>query len=120
MFWHFGAKERIIRIFNDEDFYDHTESLFKKSGVLKLIVTYELNVAVHLFENNLFEDFCSNYSYHTRHALYLVPDLQRLTTTQHSTKLNGPLIWNPVPDPIKRSATSSLFKFRYKKHLLDS
>ena len=71
-----------------------------------------------MFEARYSGIFDRNHRYSTRSYYDLVPFQARLTVTKNSLKVCGPNIWNSIPLEIRNSPTLSIFKNRYKKHLL--
>ena len=75
---------------------------------------------MHMFEARHSGIFDRNHHYATRSYRNLVPFDARLTITENSLRVSGPNVWNSIPQEIRDVPTLSIFKNRYKKHLLSS
>ena len=116
----FLLQKRAVRLICNESFLAHTDPLFYRTSILKLYDIYRLNVAMYMFEARHSGIFDRNHHYETRTAQNLVPYDARLTITENSLRVRGPNIWNSIPQDIRDLPTISIFKSRYKKHLLSS
>ena len=114
----FLLQKRAVRLICNESFLAHTDPLFFRTGILKLHDIYRLNVAMHMFEARHSGIFDRNHHYATRSYRNLVPFDARLTITENSLRVSGPNVWNSIPQEIRDVPTLSIFKTRYKKHLL--
>ena len=113
-------QKRAVRIICNESFLAHTDPLFFRTGILKIHDIYRLNVALYMFEARHSGIFDRNHHYTTRSYQDLVPFSNRLNVTGNSLMVNGPCIWNNIPQEIRNVPTLSIFKNRYKKHLLST
>ena len=116
----FLLQKRAVRLICNESFLAHTDPLFSRTGILKVHDIYRLNVALYMFEARHSGIFDRNHQYATRSYQDLVPFNNRLTVTGNSLRVNGPIIWNTIPQEIRNLPTLSIFKKRYKKHLLST
>ena len=116
----FLLQKRAVRLICNDSFLAHTDPLFFRTGILKLHDIYRLNVALYMFEARHSGIFNRNHHYATRSYQDLVPFDNRLTVTGNSLRVSGPIIWNSIPQDIRSLPSLSIFKNRYKKHLLAS
>ena len=107
-----------MRLICNESFLAHTDSLFFRTGILKLHDIYRLNVALYMFDARHSGIFDRNHHYATRSYEELVPFNNRLTVTGHSLNVIGPRLWRDIPQDIRNAPSISIFKKKYKKHLL--
>ena len=61
-----------------------------------------------------------SHSHDTRSRTDATLAFQRLSQCQRSLTYNGPKIWNSIPINIKNSPSISIFKNRFKHHLLEN
>ena len=73
-----------------------------------------------MYEHNTLAQFISPHDYPTRGHDDLRPQSARLTLTQNSISVDGPNIWNSIPEIIRSLPSHNSFKFRYKEFLLFS
>ena len=116
----FLLQKRAVRLICNESFLAHTDPLFFRTGILKLHDIYRLNVGLYMFEARHSGIFDRNHHYATRSYEDLVPFNHRLTATGNSLKVIGPRFWRDIPQEIRNVPTLSIFKNRYKKHLLST
>ena len=112
-------QKKAIRIINNKPFDAHTNELFYSSGIIKLMDINKLNLSAFMYKNKNNLSFMRDSSHNTRNQNSLLPAFQRLTISQQSVNYSGPLLWNSIPVSIKESPSLSIFKKRYKKHLID-
>ena len=113
-------QKRAIRIINRRPYRDHTNPLFYASKILKINDIFKFRVCDYFFSNNLSTEFSRNHEHHTRNRGSLIPDFNRLTSTQRSISYIGPSFWNSLPPEIKLSQSRSVFKNRLKSYLISS
>ena len=111
-------QKRAIRIINKSSFLAHTDPLFHSNNILKVHDLYKFYVGVYMYDNWEAESFVVTHNYNTRNLNSLVPGAARLTVTQNSLSVIGPNVWNSIPLIIRDSPTKSIFKNRFKAHLL--
>ena len=99
-------------------FLDHTDPLFSSNKILKIHDLYKLNIALYMYERSDNDAFQRDHHYDTRNRNELRPHRPRLTATENSLKVIGPIIWNSIPGNIQNSLTRSSFKYQYKNNLL--
>ena len=114
----FLLQKRAVRLICGESFLAHTDPLFSRTNILKFHDIYRLNIALYMFEARHSGIFDRNHRYSTRSYDDLVPFQARLTATKNSLRVCGPNIWNSIPLEIRNLPTISIFKNRYKKHLI--
>ena len=114
-------QKRIIRIISGAEYLAHTSPLFKSLKILKFQDIYRFRVAIYAFKNKieLASRHSRNHNYNTRNRANLLPDFERLQTTQKSILCQAPNIWNSIPENLKQLPSVSLFKKHYKKYLLE-
>ena len=113
-------QKKAIRIINRRPFRDHTNPLFLNSKILKVNDIFKFRVCEYFYANNLSAQFSRNHEHHTRNRETLIPDFQRLTSTQRSISFVGPSFWNSIPNEIRNSRSRSIFKNRLKNFLISS
>ena len=75
---------------------------------------------MYMFEARHSGIFDRTHQYSTRSYQDLVPFDARLTVTENSLRVSGPNTWNGILPEIRDAPTLSIFKKRYKKHLLSA
>ena len=73
-----------------------------------------------MYDNWEAESFAVTHDHNTRNRNSLAPGAARLTVTQNSLSVIGPNVWNSIPLIIRDSPTKTIFKTRFKAHLLSS
>ena len=116
----FLLQKRAVRLICNESFLAHTDPLFFRTGILKLHDIYKLNIALYMFDARHSGIFDRNHHYATRSYQELNPFSNRLTVTENSLRVCGPIIWNSIPQEIRNVPSVSIFKNKYKKHLLST
>ena len=114
----FLLQKRAVRLICDESFLAHTDPHFSRTNILKFHDIYRLNIALYMFEARHSGIFDRNHRYSTRSYYDLVPFHARLTATKNSLRVCGPNIWNTIPQEIRNLPTISIFRNRYKEHLI--
>ena len=113
-------QKKAVRIINRKPFGYHTNQLFINNNILKIEDIYKYNVGKHMYkhwrDNGLWST--SQTSYNTRSRNVVVPQFQRLTSTQKSMKFIGPKIWNQIPNDIRQASSLEVFKRLYKAYLI--
>ena len=113
-------QKRAIRNLHNVPARTHTNPLFLQSKILKLDDIYKFRICEYFYVNELEKNYLRNHSHDTRHRSSLVPEFQRLTTTQRSINYAGPTFWNSLPNDIKNSSSRKSFKTSLCNYLLDS
>ena len=116
----FLLQKRAVRLICNESFLAHTDPLFFRTGILKIHDIYKLNVALYMFDARHSGIFDRNHPYETRSYHDLTPFNSRLRVTENSLRVSGPNIWSRIPQDIRDEPSISIFKSRYKKHLLSN
>ena len=87
---------------------------------LKIDEIYKFKVSCNLFLNSDHSNFERTHNFNTRNRNLLLPNFQRLTTTQRSLTFAAPNIWNQLPDSLKDSPSFPIFKRNLKKYFIAS
>ena len=126
----FISQKKIIRIFiTFSDYYAHTNPLFTKLKLLKLceIYSYFMCILIYKYINsqlpsNIFDAFftltTSIHDYKTRHHSNLRPALHNTKASSFCIRVQGPKIWNSIPQDIKDCKLLNPFKYKLKNYLL--
>ena len=113
-------QKRAIRIINKSTFLAHTDPLFHSNKILKVQDLYKLNVGLYMYDNLEPGRYSVTHDYDTRNRNSLVPSRARITASDSSLSVAGPIIWNSVPLSIQQSPTKNIFKNSFKAHLLSN
>ena len=118
----FLLQKRIIRSITKSDYLAHSKPLFKKCKALNIFDLNKLYMSKLFFKNpaKYQEPRRVNHPHQTRNQLLLRPQRCATTLARNSFLSRGPLVYNEVPDTIKRSNTINSFKLKLKKHLLSA
>ena len=122
-------QKKAIRIITHSQYYAHCNPLFCKLGILDVIDMHNFYIAVFMFScfngnlptflSTCFNLNCDVHNCNTRNALnYHLPKI-RTTCMKNSLFFKGPLIWNCIPQEIKKCKALNLFKIKYKQFLLN-
>ena len=87
-------QKRALRIMNNTEFRSHTNELFYTNKILKIRDIYNFQVAIYMFNGTTDTSFERNHDYNTRFRNNMLPEYQRLVSTQRSLRYVGPTIWN--------------------------
>ena len=110
--------KRIIRTISNAGFLEHTSPLFSQLRILKLDDIYKFNLLLLTHKRVYTGSFNIQHSINTRHRNLAVPEFQRLTKTQQSSKFMGPYLWNTLPLEIKNLQNFTSFKIKLKRYFL--
>ena len=113
-------QKRAVRIVNKKPYLYHSNPLFLSSNFLKIDEIYKFKVSCNLFLNSDHSNFERTHNFNTRNRNLLLPNFQRLTTTQRSLTFAAPNIWNQLPDSLKDSPSFPIFKRNLKKYFIAS
>ena len=113
-------QKRAVRVVNKKPYLEHTNPLFLSSNFLKINEIYKFKVSCNLFLNFEQNNFDRTHDFNTRNRNLLLPNFQRLTTTQQSLTFTAPSIWNQLPDELKSSRSFPIFKRNLKKYFIAS
>ena len=117
----FRLQKKIIRIITKQNYFEHTQPLFKSSHILKIFDINLLQIAIYMFKlshntsNNI---LLPQHHYPTRTHDNLIIPLHTLTIFQHSLAYLGPKTWNSLPSHIRSLPTINTFKNHFKKHII--
>lgn len=111
-------QKRIIRTIADAEFLAHTSPLFKKLKLLNLTDLYNFQAVVdtHLKIQKGF--YKIEHNVETRNCNMAKPKSHMLTRTRQSITVNGPTLWNSLPDEIRSITSIISFKKNLKAHYL--
>ena len=125
----FISQKKIIRIITFSDYYAHTNPLFTKLKLLKLCEIYSYFMCIFIYKyinsqlpSNIFDAFftltTSIHDYKTRHHSNLRPALHNTKASSFCIRVQGPKIWNSIPQDIKDCKLLNPFKYKLKNYLL--
>ena len=112
-------QKRALRIINNTEFRSHTNELFYSNKILKIRDIYNFHVAQIMYNGTMDISFERQHNYSTRFVNDLLPEYQRLVSTQRSLRYMGPTIWNQLPSRIKNSESFPIFKRALKDFLIE-
>ena len=112
--------KRIIRTICNSNKNDHTEPLFYRLRLLKLIDIYKYFISVHMYNSYNRNQYRVSHSVNTRNRQLAVPVFHRLEGSQHAVSFSGPTIWNTLPLEIRNSDSLNRFKKALKNYFIDS
>ena len=110
-------QKKAIRIVCNKPYIYPTNELFYNNRILKVPDIHLYNVGIYMFKKIGNGEFSTS-NYPTRSVNSLIPQFQRLTSTQRSIFYTGPKIWNAIPVDIKNSPSILSFKRNYKSYLI--
>ena len=121
-------QKKCIRIINKTSYLEHTEPLFKKTGLLKINQVYLLNCAKFMHKcinTNLFLAFkdklhynASIHRYNTRIGYQLRQPFEKLNKCINSFFISGIKLWNDLPSSTRDIKDILTFKKSVKLFLL--
>ena len=111
-------QKRCIRLVCNAPYLSHSNPLFISTKVLKLADMYNYEVASFVFDIKSDPLFNLNHSYQTRNSNLSIPNVPRLTLTQHSIYFKGVQFWNSLPNEIRSINRKSLFQRQLKEYLV--
>ncbi|XP_061710667.1 uncharacterized protein LOC133520314 [Cydia pomonella] len=118
----FVMQKRAVRIMTGKPSDAPARDLFRDLNILPLPCLYLYQVAVFTHENlNKFKLKGTNDNYHLRsnaHKNRLIADPHRLAKSQRSVYCAGPSVYNRLPDSIRNTATTAVFKCKLKMWLM--
>ena len=112
-------QKRIVRNITKSEFLDHTDPLFRKTGILKISDIHRYLLSIYVFKNK--DHFLSHeniHNYATRNKSKLCPLFQRLDLSQRCVEFSGSLIWNSLPSNIVNLKSLSSFKKEIKSYFV--
>ena len=125
-------QKRVLRLITFLEYREHTNPFFIKFNILKLqdLVSFNNALFVYNFSTgnlpNTFESFVTliknQHNYQTRLASKSSFALPKLRTNygKFNIRFAGAKVWNSIDENIKDVPSSSIFKSKLKKHLLNS
>ena len=113
-------QKRIIRNITRSDFLAHSKPLFKKCNVLNIFDINKLYMGTRFFKNptKYAVPLEIHHQHNTRNRNQLRPARFTTTLMRNSFLIQGPTIYNEIPNEIKQSTSVSSFKWKFKKYLL--
>jgi hypothetical protein len=112
-------QKKIVRTITNSDFLAHTSPLFYQTKILRVKDVYRLNLGIHMYKEHSSNNISYPlHCYNTRTRNNASVRFQRLAQCQRSLSFNGPQCWNSIPIDIRMSTSLSIFKKRFKEHLL--
>ena len=127
-----SLQNKIIRIISTTNNRPSTDknSLFHSLKLLKLNDINKLQQCNLLYRClnsqlppkfcNLFTPVSSVHNFNTRSANHIYIPKHRKMIFQHNIRYTGPKIWNDLPEQIKKSLSTTSFKYRMKKMLISA
>ena len=112
-------QKKAVRLITNSNYLAHTNPLYVKTNILKIndIHTYLLAVqgfkSRHIYNNTPHE-------YDTRNRDNLIPEFQRLSSSQNSISYTVPTVWNNLPTYVKQCQSLPLFKSQLRRHLINA
>ena len=120
----FRLQKKIMRIITNNDYFEHTQPLFKNNSILKLFDINKLQIAIYMYKlqhnnhNRTNTTLQPQHNYPTRTRNNLIIPAHNLTIYQHSLSYLGPKIWNAFPQEIKTKQSLYTFIKHYKNYII--
>ena len=112
-------QKRAVRTITNAGFRDHTDPLFKRLKLLKVLDIYKLQLGIHMYHARNRGEYASRSSVHTRGSVHDAHyDVRSLSTTQHAVSYAGPKFWNTLPLEIRSINSFKRFKKSLKENLI--
>ena len=109
-----------IRILADLGFRDSCREAFQYLKILTVASTYIYEVCFYVFKNrSIFMQNAVPHDHNTRHKSDLQPDPHITSLYQKSIQYNGCKLFNYLPQGIRESSSSYIFKRKLKNYLLE-
>ena len=113
-------QKNIIRTITDSDRIAHTNPLFLKLKFLKLNDLYKYQAVLDTRAKILAGKYKVTHGRNTRFSQLALPRFHRLSRTQQSVSFNGPLLWNELPEELRKMTSLSIFKNKLKSFYLQN
>ena len=115
-------QKRIIRSVTKSDYLAHSKPLFKKNEALTIFDINKLYLIKRYFKNpeKYIEPRMFPHPHNTRSQNVLRPGQFATTLAMLSFLNQGPMIYNEIPNEIKKSTTVQSFKRKLRDHFLQS
>ena len=112
-------QKKLIRIITNSDYLEHSNPLFKQTGILTTNQVHAYLLSIYMFKLSKSPAGLPtlDHNYATRHRDNVAPPFQRLTTGQHSVLHAGANIWNNLPNDIRTCNSIKIFKEAVKKFI---
>ncbi len=122
-------QKKAIRILTNSDYLSHTAPLFKKLNILTLSQQYKLKLCLFMFKynNQLLPTVFNNiliynsdlHSHNTRGHTNFHLDFSRLVCSESSVRIQGPRLWDQLPEQITKLKSIVTFKRHLKYHIIN-
>ena len=119
-----------IRTITNSHYRSHTAPLFLKTNLLNVTDMYTLELGVFMYRfsiNDLplsfkyyFKKRSDIHKYQTRHTNDLQLTNNKKTFSDQCIRTNGPVLWNSLPEKIRKSKTVKHFRIQFKRHLIQA
>ena len=106
-----------MRVVHKVGFYDHTDELFFRSGILKLSDVNTYRQSIYIFDGGS-DSFVRDHSHNTRNRNSFRPIFARTTISTQSLLFSSPIVWNSLPDAIRNIRSIGAFKKHVRSFLL--
>ena len=113
----FLLQKRAVRVVHKVGFYDHTDELFFRSGILKLSDVNTYRQSIYIFDGGS-DSFVRDHSHNTRNRNSFRPIFARTTISTQSLLFSSPIVWNLLPDAIRNIRSIGAFKKHVRSFLL--
>ena len=122
-------QKKAIRAINKCKYNAHTNQMFHSMKILKLNEIYELQLATFMYKyincllptqlNHLFILNRQLHDYHTRNRNNPIIPIHRTELGKKCVAHMGPIIWNKIPENIRKTKTLKTFRNHFKLYLLE-
>ena len=119
--------KKIIRIITNSPYRAHTEPLFFANHILNVKNIHDYTVSIFMYKNtdtdhptlftNFFQKKSDMHAYSTSRSHDFHVPRSRIDIRKFSIRINGPNVWNSIPDHVRKSFTPSSIKWKLKKYL---
>ena len=106
-------QKRIVRTIADADYLAHTNPLFRKLNLLKLVDLYKFQAIVDTHTKILKGGYRIDHNVNTRNRNLSKPKFHGKERTKQSIATSGPNLWNALPPEIRSIESIP----RFKRHL---
>lgn len=121
-------QKRIIRIITCSPYRAYTYPLYKENKLLDIYEIHEYVYSFFMYKYyhddlpSVFENFFIQnqtvHSYSTRQSNHFHLPKCKSDLSQRCTRYNGAVVWNSIPESMKRISSLQSFKFAFKRHIL--
>jgi len=115
----FLLQKRAIRIITGSAYRDHTNSLFRRTQILKLEELRIYQLCIYVYKKSVLGEVeRTRHGYDTRNRNNVLLAFQRLSLSQNSVSFAAPAAWNALPSYLREVSNISKFKCELKSFLL--